>query len=110
MSTVRSTDRGLGLAVAIPKDVVKTAGDGRGGRMGYSSFWLNNPPGAHALSVLGEVAPLCPSLDLGVGVIPLCVRFDPDAGRGRGEARQSPAGSTASGDRERRRTGRTAAG
>jgi alkanesulfonate monooxygenase SsuD/methylene tetrahydromethanopterin reductase-like flavin-dependent oxidoreductase (luciferase family) len=71
-----TTGRGLGLAVAIPKDVVLATG-----RVveesGYSSYWLNNPPGADALSVLGEVAPLTPSLHLGVGVIPL-TGLDPE--------------------------------
>jgi alkanesulfonate monooxygenase SsuD/methylene tetrahydromethanopterin reductase-like flavin-dependent oxidoreductase (luciferase family) len=70
MNTISTTGRGLGLAVAITRDVLLAAGKvvGTGG---YSSFWLNNPPGADALSVLGEIAPLAPSLRLGVGVIPL---------------------------------------
>jgi alkanesulfonate monooxygenase SsuD/methylene tetrahydromethanopterin reductase-like flavin-dependent oxidoreductase (luciferase family) len=85
MSTAGTTHRGLGLAVAIPKDVILTACIAVE-RSGYRSFWLNNPPGAQALSVLGEVAPLAPSLDLGVGVIPLSA-LDPD--RIAAEARQA---------------------
>lgn len=76
MSTDSTTGRGLGLAVAIPKDVVLAAGTVVE-ESGYNSFWLNNPPGADALSVLGEVAPLTPSLQLGVGVIPL-TGLDPE--------------------------------
>src|SRR5579859_2727747 len=70
MSAITTTGRGLGLAVAIPKDVILVAA-GAVERGGYTSFWLNNPPGADALSVLGDVARLAPSLQLGVGVIPL---------------------------------------
>ena len=70
MSTISTTGRGLGLAVAIPKDVLLATAEAAE-RSGYGSYWLNNPPGADALSVLGEVARLAPSLQLGVGVIPL---------------------------------------
>lgn len=76
MSTINTTGRGLGLAVAISKDVILTTA-GAVERSGFNSFWLNNPPGADALSVLGEVAPLAPSLQLGVGVIPLSA-LDPE--------------------------------
>lgn len=69
MSMDRTTTRGLGLAVAIPREVILAAA-GAVARSGYSSFWLNNPPGSDALAVLGEVAPLAPSIQLGVGVIP----------------------------------------
>jgi hypothetical protein len=85
MSTISSTDRGLGLAVAVPKVIVLMACIAVE-ESGYKSLWLNNPPGAHALSVLGEAAPLCPSLDLGVGVIPFSA-LDPD--QIAGEVRQA---------------------
>lgn len=71
MNTTRGgkTQRGFGLAASVPAEVSEAAAlavqDG-----GYSSFWLNNPPGAHALQTLGEISTRI-TLWLGVGVIPL---------------------------------------
>lgn len=76
MSTKRTTTRGVGLAVAVPREVILAAA-GAVERGGYRSFWLNNPPGTDALAVLAGVAPIVPSLQLGVGVIPL-TGYSPD--------------------------------
>jgi alkanesulfonate monooxygenase SsuD/methylene tetrahydromethanopterin reductase-like flavin-dependent oxidoreductase (luciferase family) len=65
-----ATERGLGLAVATPPDVITEAATAVQDA-GYHSFWLNNPPQADALSALGAIAPTVPHLWLGVGVIPL---------------------------------------
>src|SRR5579872_2315997 len=68
--TQRITVRGLGLAASVAEPVI--LGVAREVQeKGFHSFWLNNPPGAAALRVLGEVAPQVPGLWLGVGVIPL---------------------------------------
>jgi alkanesulfonate monooxygenase SsuD/methylene tetrahydromethanopterin reductase-like flavin-dependent oxidoreductase (luciferase family) len=40
-------------------------------RLGYASFWLNNPPGGDAIPTLGAVARLTASIQLGIGIIPL---------------------------------------
>jgi alkanesulfonate monooxygenase SsuD/methylene tetrahydromethanopterin reductase-like flavin-dependent oxidoreductase (luciferase family) len=70
MTDTRTTARGLGLAAAIPAEVIDAAArsvaDG-----GFASFWLNNPPNGGAVPALGRVAPMAGNLHLGVGVIPL---------------------------------------
>ena len=73
----RNTQRGLGLAVAIPADVILAAAQAAQ-ENGYHSFWLNNPPRTNALEVLGRAARSVPSIRLGVGVTPLS-DFAPDA-------------------------------
>ncbi|GAC1472692.1 MAG: hypothetical protein PVSMB7_25620 [Chloroflexota bacterium] len=65
-----TTSRGLGLAAALPLDVIETAARATE-QNGYQSFWLNNPPNGSALHSLGSVAASVQSLHLGVGVIPL---------------------------------------
>jgi alkanesulfonate monooxygenase SsuD/methylene tetrahydromethanopterin reductase-like flavin-dependent oxidoreductase (luciferase family) len=70
MSSSKSTERGLGLAAAVPEEVVRAAALAVQDN-GYHSFWLNNPPGTHALERLGEVARVAADIWLGVGVIPL---------------------------------------
>ena len=69
-NTTRGTQRGLGLAVAVPEEVILT-GAAAAFRHGYTSFWLNNPPNSTALRSLTLVAKQMPQLPLGVGVIPL---------------------------------------
>jgi alkanesulfonate monooxygenase SsuD/methylene tetrahydromethanopterin reductase-like flavin-dependent oxidoreductase (luciferase family) len=64
------TRRGLGLPVALPLEIIRSAAISAQDR-GYASFWLNNPPRSDALSVLGGIAQDTTSLWLGVGVIPL---------------------------------------
>jgi alkanesulfonate monooxygenase SsuD/methylene tetrahydromethanopterin reductase-like flavin-dependent oxidoreductase (luciferase family) len=66
----RGTVRGLGLAAVVAPEVIESAA-ARAESAGYGSFWLNNPPGADALSLLGGLAARHPTLQLGVGVIPL---------------------------------------
>lgn len=66
----RNTQRGLGLAAALPPSVIQAAAEATA-HAGYHSFWLNNPPHASALSLLGDVGRTHPRLWLGVGVIPL---------------------------------------
>lgn len=73
MNANRATARGLGLAVAIPEEVVLAAAASVQ-QSGYRSFWLNNPPGTDALAMLERVASTARSLQLGVGVIPLSSR------------------------------------
>ncbi|MBV9279789.1 MAG: LLM class flavin-dependent oxidoreductase [Chloroflexi bacterium] len=69
-STNRHTERGIGLAAALPEEVALAAAEAAQDR-GYHSFWLNNPPGANALVALGRAAQRATSIWLGVGVIPL---------------------------------------
>ncbi len=69
----RHTARGVGLAASTSRDAVLTTASAVE-REGFASFWLNNPPGANALALLGEVASIAPTLQLGVGVIPFSSR------------------------------------
>jgi alkanesulfonate monooxygenase SsuD/methylene tetrahydromethanopterin reductase-like flavin-dependent oxidoreductase (luciferase family) len=76
-----NTQRGFGLAAAVPQDVIVAAAAAVQER-GYHSFWLNNPPGADALPPLGAVAARVAALWLGVGVIPLASRGPEEIVRG----------------------------
>jgi alkanesulfonate monooxygenase SsuD/methylene tetrahydromethanopterin reductase-like flavin-dependent oxidoreductase (luciferase family) len=60
----------VGLAAAVAADAVNAAARAVAAG-GFHSFWLNNPPGASALSMLGRLGPVVDELWLGVGVIPL---------------------------------------
>ena len=40
-------------------------------RLGYTSFWVNDMPGADGLASLGVALAVTSDIDLGVGVIPL---------------------------------------
>ena len=66
----RVTRRGLGLPVAVPPEVIRSAAVAAQD-CGYGSFWLNNPPRSDALCVLGGIVHVATSIRLGVGVIPL---------------------------------------
>ncbi len=81
----QTTVRGFGLPATTPKDVITTAASGAQ-QTGFRSFWLNNPPGQHALPLLGDVAGSVPGLWLGVGVIPLSAESPEEIAR---EARRS---------------------
>lgn len=70
MRSDRQTQRGLGLPVAVPPEVIRSAAIAAQDR-GYDSFWLNNPPRSDALRVLGGIAQVATRIWLGVGVIPL---------------------------------------
>ena len=62
--------RGFGIAAAVDNGtiriVAKAAEDA-----GYSSFWVNDTPGADGLECLAEAASVTDAIKLGVGVIPL---------------------------------------
>ncbi|HLJ68711.1 MAG TPA: LLM class flavin-dependent oxidoreductase [Chloroflexota bacterium] len=60
--------RGVGLAAGLGAQVLYRAAEATLDA-GYSSFWLNNPPGTNALRQLGGLT--VPRLRLGVGVIPV---------------------------------------
>ena len=62
--------RGFGIETAIPDDIVKVVAAEAEAR-GYSSFWVNNPPGSDGLSSLAAAASVTQRIKLGVGVIPL---------------------------------------
>jgi alkanesulfonate monooxygenase SsuD/methylene tetrahydromethanopterin reductase-like flavin-dependent oxidoreductase (luciferase family) len=64
------TRRGLGLPVALPPEIIRSAAITAQDRR-YTSFWLNNPPRSDALRALGGIAQVATSIWLGVGVIPL---------------------------------------
>ncbi len=69
-TSIDLTQRGIGLAAAVPAEVIRSAALAAQDN-GYHSFWLNNPPGGNALGSLGNVAAMAPRIWLGVGVIPL---------------------------------------
>ncbi|CAN5602658.1 hypothetical protein BH23CHL4_BH23CHL4_05700 [soil metagenome] len=64
------TRRGFGVAAAIPVGLIgplaKAAEDA-----GYSTFWVNDTPGADGIQALGHAAAATSSIRLGTGVIPL---------------------------------------
>jgi alkanesulfonate monooxygenase SsuD/methylene tetrahydromethanopterin reductase-like flavin-dependent oxidoreductase (luciferase family) len=62
--------RGFGIETAIPDDIVKVVAAEAEAR-GYSSFWVNNPPGSDGLASLAAAASVTEQIKLGVGVIPL---------------------------------------
>ncbi len=64
----RHTQRGVGLPAAAPEEGL-LAGARAAEVNGYHSFWLNNPPGGNALTLLGRVAHDIETW-VGVGVIP----------------------------------------
>lgn len=64
------TKRGFGVAAAIPDEMIaplaKAAEDA-----GYSTFWVNDTPGADGIEALARAAKSTSTIRLGVGVIPL---------------------------------------
>lgn len=69
----QDTVRGLGLAASVPRPVVEAAARATEGA-GFSTLWLNNPPGANAISALSAAAALVGEVRLGVGIVPLSHR------------------------------------
>lgn len=67
------TSLGYGLAAATPRDTILAAARACAGA-GFSSFWLNNPPGGDAFTPLGEVQRGVPGILLGTGVVPVSDR------------------------------------
>lgn len=62
--------RGFGIEAFVPLDIVKIVA-AEAEALGYSSFWVNNPPGADGLASLAAAASVTDRIKLGVGVIPL---------------------------------------
>ncbi|MGH9174709.1 MAG: LLM class flavin-dependent oxidoreductase [Vicinamibacterales bacterium] len=62
--------RGFGVAAAVDHDVIREVA-GEAERLGYSSFWANDTPGADGLAALVVAASVTTRVKLGVGVIPL---------------------------------------
>ena len=75
MATARPV-RGFGVAATVPLEIVRELAVAAEAS-GYRSFWVNNPPQANGVQVLGEVARLTSTIRLGVGVIPVD-SFPPD--------------------------------
>lgn len=62
--------RGFGIAAAVSHDVTRQVAQ-EAERLGYSSFWANDTPGADGLAALAAAAEVTSAIKLGVGVIPL---------------------------------------
>ncbi|HUG16963.1 MAG TPA: LLM class flavin-dependent oxidoreductase [Thermomicrobiales bacterium] len=62
--------RGFGIAAAVSHDVTREVAR-EAERLGYSSFWVNDTPGADGLAALAAAAEVTSAIELGVGVIPL---------------------------------------
>lgn len=62
--------RGFGIASAVDHEVVSDiAGDAE--RLGYTSFWVNDTPGADGLASLAIASAATDRISLGIGVVPL---------------------------------------
>lgn len=62
--------RGFGVAAAVSHDVIREVAR-EAERLGYSSFWCNDTPGADGIAGLAAAAAVTERIKLGVGVIPL---------------------------------------
>ena len=62
--------RGFGIAAAVDNETVKLVAKAAE-EAGYSSFWVNDTPGADGLECLRDAASVTSEIKLGVGVIPL---------------------------------------
>lgn len=62
--------RGFGVAAAVSHDVIREVAR-EAEQLGYSSFWVNDTPGADGLAALAAAASVTTRIRLGVGVIPL---------------------------------------
>ncbi len=62
--------RGLAVAGEYPVETILAAAQ-LAEAIGFSSFWLSQPPGGNSLATLAEVASVTSSIPLGVGAIPL---------------------------------------
>jgi alkanesulfonate monooxygenase SsuD/methylene tetrahydromethanopterin reductase-like flavin-dependent oxidoreductase (luciferase family) len=65
--------RGFGIAAAVDNETVKVVAKAAE-KAGYSSFWVNDTPGADGLEALMQAAFVTDSIRLGVGVIPISRR------------------------------------
>jgi alkanesulfonate monooxygenase SsuD/methylene tetrahydromethanopterin reductase-like flavin-dependent oxidoreductase (luciferase family) len=77
----RRTERGFGLPASTPHEVIRHAANAAQ-NAGFHSFWLNNPPQANALTILGELGRDTTRIWLGVGVIPLSHQSGQEIARG----------------------------
>jgi alkanesulfonate monooxygenase SsuD/methylene tetrahydromethanopterin reductase-like flavin-dependent oxidoreductase (luciferase family) len=62
--------RGFGIAAAVSHEVTREVAR-EAERLGYTSFWANDTPGADGLLALAAAAEVTTTISLGVGVIPL---------------------------------------
>jgi alkanesulfonate monooxygenase SsuD/methylene tetrahydromethanopterin reductase-like flavin-dependent oxidoreductase (luciferase family) len=62
--------RGFGIAAAVDNETVKVVAKAAE-EAGYSSFWVNDTPGADGLDALSAAASVTNNIHLGVGVIPI---------------------------------------
>jgi alkanesulfonate monooxygenase SsuD/methylene tetrahydromethanopterin reductase-like flavin-dependent oxidoreductase (luciferase family) len=62
--------RGFGIEASVAAGVVRDVA-AEAERLGYSSFWVNHPPGSQALTSLAAAASATSRIQLGVGVIPI---------------------------------------
>lgn len=62
--------RGFGIAAAVDNETIKIVAKATEDA-GYSSFWVNDTPGADGLECLREAASVTERVKLGVGVIPI---------------------------------------
>ena len=62
--------RGFGITAAVGASVIEELATEAEG-LGYSSFWVNDMPGADGLTALAAAAASTSEIQLGVGVLPL---------------------------------------
>lgn len=62
--------RGFGVAAAVDHGVVRDVA-AEAESLGYSSFWVNDTPGADGLTALAAAAAVTERIKLGVGVVPM---------------------------------------
>lgn len=62
--------RGFGIAAAMPGEFVEPLA-AAAEKSGFSTFWVNDTPGADGIEVLARASRVTSSIRLGVGVIPL---------------------------------------
>ena len=63
-------DRGFGIAAAVPGKLIAPLAEAAE-KAGYSTFWVNDTPGADGLQALRQATEATSAIRLGVGVIPL---------------------------------------
>jgi alkanesulfonate monooxygenase SsuD/methylene tetrahydromethanopterin reductase-like flavin-dependent oxidoreductase (luciferase family) len=62
--------RGFGINATVPHDVARIVA-AEAERLGYTSFWTNDPGNADGLATLAAAAEVTQGVRLGIGVIPL---------------------------------------
>jgi alkanesulfonate monooxygenase SsuD/methylene tetrahydromethanopterin reductase-like flavin-dependent oxidoreductase (luciferase family) len=79
------TSLGYGLAVSTPEETVLAAA-AAAEDAGFSSFWLNNPPGANAFPLLGQVQRATKRIRVGTGIVPVSSMSPAEMRKAAGEA------------------------